>query len=81
MLVVCGRRFFLRSWSLSGSAMGLLGFGLLLVFGAKPSKSRCLCILGGGAVGLWSQLKCICGGPPSPLHRGPSILSNPFFFY
>ena len=35
MLVVCGRRFFLRSWSFSGSAMGLLGFGLLLIFGAK----------------------------------------------
>ena len=31
---------------------------------------------GGVAVGLWSQLKCICGGPPSPLHRGPSTLSH-----
>ena len=48
MLVVCGRRFFLRSWGFSGSAMGLLGFGLLLMFGAKPSKSGFLCILGGG---------------------------------
>ena len=28
--------------------MGLLGFGLLLMFGAKPGKSGCLCILEGG---------------------------------
>ena len=47
MLVVCGRRFFLRSWSFAGSAMGLLGLGLLLMFGAKPSKSGFLCMLGG----------------------------------
>ena len=55
-----------RSWSISGSAMGLLGVGLLLMFGAKPSKNGFLCIC---AVGLWSQLKCICRGP---LHKGPS---------
>ena len=50
--------------------MGLLGFGLLLMFGAKAGF---YVYWGGGAVGLWSQLKCICGGPPSPLHRGPSL--------
>ena len=39
----------------------------------KTQQKRSFMYIGGGAVGLWSQLTCICGGPRSPLHRGPSF--------
>ena len=42
----------------------------------KTQQKRIFMYIGGGAVGLWSQLKCICGGPPSPLHRGPSVFDH-----
>ena len=40
----------------------------------KTQQKRSFMYIGGGAVGLWSQLTCICGGPRSPLHRGPSLV-------